>query len=294
MSLNVALVCPDPQIRQKAARAFDRAPQDWDIDFYSAPPLDADVVVLGPGVEGAGIRFDPEHPDRLLEDVRKTTRPSASLVAVTSASRGLGVTSVALHLAAAAATGAERTLLVDLDRTWRGVAARLGFPHTSKTWAHATDPDAFSLVASPVAGGFHALLAPSVETEAPAARDVLRLATQRSRCVIIDLPADGPVEEVVPLCSSAILLVAPSWEGAERARSVASTFPSPPVFVANRLGAGSDIPLRDLEAKLGAPFACELPYTPSLRDSEDDGRLMVRPSSRWCRRVAGIYSRLLA
>jgi hypothetical protein len=294
MPLNVALVCTDATVRARAAEALDGAPADWSIGFYGSPPPSADVIVVGPGGGGPGVCFDPEHPERLLPAIEDALGPRPAVVAVTSATRGLGVTTLALHLAAAAARRGPDAALVDLDRAWQGARNRTGIAASCKTWGSVTGDRDVELAATPVPGGFRLLAAPSLGEPAPEPAVSIRAGARRFGRVVLDLPSDGPLAAVLPLCSTAIVVVAPTQEGAERAGTFASALGEvPAVFVLNRLGAGSDVTLRSLERPLGRPIAYELPCTPSLRDAEDQHRLLDRTSNRWLRRVRELASKVL-
>ena len=173
-SLNVAVVSRDPTVRLAAARAFDQAPSSWNVHLHEATPQDADVLVFGADLRDQAqgeILFDPADGADVIEEVRRSIASVRSKVfVVTGAGRGVGVTSLALHLAAGAAR--ERsTCFLDLDLAW-GAADRLGIHADHRSWSDVSDgEDDFRMAALPVAGGFRALLAPAGGPSATGAPD---------------------------------------------------------------------------------------------------------------------------
>jgi hypothetical protein len=57
------------------------------------------------------------------------------------------------------------------------------------------------------------------------------------------------------------------------------------LLVSNRCGPGGETTRAELQAIIGRRVALELPCAPSLRDAEDDGRLLTSRLSPWVRRV---------
>jgi hypothetical protein len=274
--LHVAIVSHDQALRSEVARAFDRAPVGWDVDIYDSTPPDADVVVATPDVDVRGaVRFDPAEPERVIEDIARATRGPGCVVAVTSASRGCGVTTVALHLAGALARTA-RTCLVDLDSEW-SASARLGADDARRYNGESGDDLIVSCI--PVAGGFRVLLAPG---DGPAPnRDAVDELAAHFESVVVDAPAGETFESVVPACKWIVLLIAPTATGLERARLLMSRHPGAPwVPVVNRLGPGGELGPGALSRALGRRIALELPVCAAVRDAEDRGGLA---NLRWTR-----------
>jgi len=225
----------------------------------------------------------------------RVDRSGIGCLIVTSASRGVGVSSVALHLAAVVASR-RGTCLVDLDRTWRGASARLGLPEDRRTWADCDGSEAsFRSCALPVKGGFRFVSSPIAEaTTRIDASSLLDVAASCFPNVVVDLPADAPGRDaVLESADGFLVVVAPSSEGVKRAAQAASSLPQAPTgFILNRLGGGSDLPTTELAQRLGHRIAAELPCTPALRDAEDDHLLLDRPWSRWTRRLNRVAAAL--
>jgi hypothetical protein len=205
-------------------------------------------------------------------------------ILVTGASRGVGVTTVALHLAAAAVTLKRSTCVVDLDRTWSGAAERLALKPDVKRWdAFDGGESTLLLSALPVRGGFRLLVPPAPQRPAPSVDELITAACLFFEVTVVDLPGGDvcPLERV----DRAALVVSPSRPGTRRA--AATSLPAGPVaFVVNRLGRGGDIPSDEVQRSLGHRVAMELPQTPALRDAEDEGALLSQPWSRWRCRIA--------
>ena len=158
-ALRIAVVSNDPDIRLEAARAFDEAPASWSVSLHTSAPEDVDIVVLGPDAVGDGIPFDPADPKSVVEEIEsRTVAREGPVIVVTSASGGVGATSLALHLAAALAP-AVRVGFIELAP---GAALRLGFaPNEHLTWADLDESsESIARCFLPVAPGFRALLAP--------------------------------------------------------------------------------------------------------------------------------------
>lgn len=291
-TIHVAVVSRDPALRIEVARAFDAAPVSWDVKLYEKPPEDADVIVATPEVDCPGaLPFDPSRPEDILAAVATTTRVDGRVIVVTSASGGSGVTSVALHLAALAA---HRTTacFVDLDTTW-SACDRLGLPPDARTWAGADD-DARTLQgnALPVAPGLRALIAP----RGKGAVDRHRVAPLAAECferVIVDAPPGGHIGSVLEEAYCGVLVVPPSIPAARRAREFLDAHRDPRwAVVINRLGPGGEVTRSGLQRVIGCRIAVELPCSPSLRDREDEGRLLTASWSRWARGLRRLYQAL--
>ncbi|MGH2827411.1 MAG: hypothetical protein ACRDKF_10620 [Actinomycetota bacterium] len=274
--LHIAVVSDDPRIRLAAARAFDGAPPEWRVTLHSQAPSSADVVVLGPDAGGQGIPFDPGDPQRVIDEIesRQAARAGA-VIAVTAPSGGLGVTSLALHLAAALAPRCS-VGYVDLAG---GAGLRMGLePGGHRTWAEIDDDtDSVRLCALPMGGGFRALFAPD---EGGDSALVVKRARRAFDLVVVDATVEA-APEVLHDADAAVLVTAPTVPGAHRAAALLEAWPNldwAPVTV--RTGPGGETTCNQLAAILQRRVALELPCCAALRDAEDDGRLV---SLRWTR-----------
>lgn len=290
-TLNVAVVSRDPVVRLAAARAFDDAPPSWAVHLHDTRPPEADVVVFGTDVEREakdGIVFDPSDAGRVVDAVKRSMSSARTKTfAVVGAGRGVGVTSLALHLSAAAARTHE-TCFVDLDLEW-GAAARLGMPEDHLSWYGAAGDRDPRLAGLPVTGGFRALLAPTTGSSPPGEEDVkatVRGASGSFDRVFVDC-ADGPcLDAFVDLVDACVLVVPASPAGARRAVRILNSFETARwAIVLNRLGPGGETTRTELHRLLGRRSAVELPCAPALRDSEDDDELLSTPWSRYVRAV---------
>jgi cellulose biosynthesis protein BcsQ len=277
-NLEVAVVSNDPDARMAAARAFDSAPISWSVALHREAPTDADVVVLGPDMEGEGIRFDLEDADSLVERIEEAAARSGRAIVVSGVGRGVGCTSIALHLAAEFARTHE-TLFVDLDCSF-GAADRLGFEGDHATWADCGDSRAELEAATvPVAGGFRVLLAPQ---EARPPKDLLTRACAAFERVVVDCPYEGPLDDSLTLADAAVVVIPSTAVGARRLERIARRFERiPHALVANRTGPGSEVARSKMSRVIGRSVAVELPASGRLRDAEDEGRLFTSPLSRW-------------
>ena len=168
-------------------------------------------------------------------------------ISITSRSGGVGVTSIALHLALELATRGSRTCVVDPQDSG-GVRARL-----------LLDPTAPERAPIPVAGGF------SVATNPDPGPGFDRVVF------------DGPGGED----AYTILVSAPSPVGALRALPAVS---GARMVVINRVGPGGETTRAALASLLDVVVS-ELPVCASLRDAEDLGRLLTRGWTRWSRAI---------
>ena len=288
----VAIVAREPGMRMAAASAFDAAPSDWLVDLYTAPPAEWDVLLVCPDVTEAiqgGIRFDPANPAEVLAEIpgRASTRGTPT-VAVTGACRGCGVTSLALHLSAAFVPLTD-VCYIDLDRRW-GAAQRLGLePFATKTWdAFDGSPESLRACALPVRGGFRALFSPfgKEDAERPDEGQLLSRADALFGAVVADVPSPCAFERAAPHCEVFVLVLPPTRPAAGRARRLIDSWPQLNwLLVSNRCGPGGETTRAELQAIIGRRVALELPCAPSLRDAEDDGRLLTSRLSPWVRRV---------
>ena len=290
----VAIVGRDPELRLHAARAFDRAPIDWAVRLFETVPSDADAVVVCPDMDAVGIEFDPENPQRVLDDVAKklSVRFAGLVVNVAGVGGGVGTTTIALHLSAALARRGP-TCYVELDPN-RAARFRLDLGQEVPTW-DAADPseDGLMRAAIPVEGGFRVLLAPD-EIREPDVGSLLNRCTTSFRHVVVDLGSDRHSQ--VTIDSPSLLVMPPSVVAAQRVRESADGRPERRwAIVTNRVGPGSEATRKRLEQICGRSIDVELPCSPALRDREDEGRLLRSAWSPWCRRIdrlaAGIATR---
>jgi hypothetical protein len=272
--------------RLAIARALDAAPSEWSIEFSSGGCPPSGLCVAAADALDApvdAIRFDPQRPNELVPAIANRLRArSPRVVIVTGASRGCGVTTVALHLAGVIASRC-RTCFVDLDRSW-GARDRLGLPENALTWGSGDLENALL----PVAGGFRALISPGDNSPPPP--DLVQGLVSRFESVVVDAP--DHVQETEPV-RAAVLVVSPTDEGARRARRMLAESPDLPwVCVSNRLGPGGETTRSELERVMGRRFALELPCTPALRDVEGE-RLLRSVSHRWVRRLDALGEGIL-
>ena len=239
--------------------AFDRAPAHWEVTLHEERPRDADAIVLLPGIPGDGFSFDPEDPQRVIDEIRAAPGPRRNVVGVWGPLPGAGATSVAVHLAAALARYQD-SYLIDLD-PWRGAARWFACPPPD------SDVQDDELRARPVPGGFRL-----VEGDLP----VDRLGASR---VVVD----GPHAAVRRAgCGRNVIVVPSGRTGVERAAEMLATIDlGPSAIVVNRTGWGGELTSSAIQRSLGHRVALELPFSPGLRDAEDRARLMTSPLSPW-------------
>jgi len=290
--VHVAVVSRDPVMRMEAARAFDAAPPAWHVTMHEEPPPTADVTVVTPEVEHAGaVVFDPERPEDVLAAVSAETSAPGRVIVVTSPSRGTGVTSVALHLAALARR-AGPACFVDLDTTW-SAADRLGLPGDARTWADAGDAlGSIEQSALPVAPGLRVLLAPRGRGAADRSRVAARAAGAFER-VVVDAPPGDYLRPVLEDAYCCVLVVPPTIPSARRAHEFLDSHRGLRWgVVVNRLGPGGEVTRAGLQRVIGCRIAVELPCSPALRDREDEAGLLTTPWSRWARALRLLYMAL--
>ncbi len=293
-SLRVALVSRDQTVRLAAARAFDAAPASWCVELYESVPEDADVVVYGPDIAGGrGIYFDPACPERVVDEVESAAASArARSIVVTSPSGGTGVTSVGLHLAAAAARRGP-ACYVELNEASSAVD-RLGFEgESTRTWADVDESrESLRRAAVPVAGGFRVLLSPGPQSD-PDIPELLRRTHAEFERIVVDSVDGARLEVALELADAAVLVMPPTLPGARRAARLLTRFPEVPWLVAtNRMGPGGETTRAGLQRVLGRRIAVELPCSPALRDAEDRGALVRSAWSRWKRGVERLYGAL--
>jgi hypothetical protein len=280
-SLEVAVVTRDPEARLAAARAFDVAPASWTVSLHHERPDSADVVVLGPDVEGEGIRFDAESAASLVDEIMATTVRTGSVTVVSGVGRGVGCTTVGLHLSAEFARERD-TCFVDLDTSF-GAADRLGIDGEHLTWSDVDDsPESLQRASLPVQGGFRVLLAPTHAASPELPVDLLARVAGAFDRVVVDCPWDGPLGPALASAQAAVVVVPASAAGALRLERVVDRFERIPyALVAIRTGPGSDVNKMKFARVSGRSVAVELPCCGRLRDAEDEGRLFTSPFSRW-------------
>lgn len=282
-ALNVAVVSRDSTIRLEAARAFDSAPQHWTVALHHTLPADADVVVAGADMDiEADAVFDPAQPGRVIDDVMKAAGRSigARIFTVTGPSGGIGVTSVALHLARTSARAAS-TCLADCDLDW-GAGYRLGLPDDARTWAEAGDSEeALLRAALPVPGGFRVLASPG-DSRPPDHGMVLEAAKTHFDRIVVDAGRALTAPDLLKAADAVVLVLAPTAPSAHRTRDVLQRLaPGRVAIVTNRIGPGGETNRSEIERIIGCKVALELPCDRRLRDAEDDGRLLASHWSRW-------------
>ena len=280
-ALRIAVVSNDPDVRLDAARAFDEAPASWSVSLHTSAPDGFDFVVLGPDAEGDGIPFDPSDPARVVEEIKsRSSAREGAVIVVTSASGGVGTTSLALHLAAALAPVA-RIGFIELAP---GAGLRLGLaPGEHLTWADLDETkDSVARCFLPVGPGFRALLAPHDGSDAEL---VLKQARPAFDLLVVDAP---PRTASIALSETdaSVLVMGPTVPQAHRARALLEEWPDIEwAVVTNRMGRGGETTRSQLCDLLGRPVSLELACCPALRDAEDDGRLV---SLRWTRYGRGV------
>jgi len=283
--LRIAAVSDDENNRLLLARAFDLAPPSWSVTLHHDVPPDADVVVCGPDrhVDGS-VTFDPSRPDKLIADIaaRAVTSPGRCILVV-GATGGCGATSVAVHLA-----GASKACLI--EATDGDVRRRLSM-ESARSFTIDRDGEPVELSALPVAPGFRVLLRPS----AAPVEDV-RGVVEKSAAVFDHVVIDAPEPCVGELAGSGaigVLVLPPSRPGALRAKTILDRHPTTRwAIVTNRLGPGGALRRRALEELLERRIAVELPCSATLRDAEDDGRLLTSSMSPWLWQIKRLWRAL--
>ena len=268
-----------------AARAFDAAPASWLVRLYDAEPEGADVVVYGPdAASDDGLVFDPSHPERILEEIGARTA-RARVVLVTGGGRGVGVTSICLHLAAA--SSADRsTCVIDFDPS-HGAAHRLGIGAEVGFESDASD---LELAAIPVPGGFRVVWA---DGEHEKSSELVESAALLFDRLVLDVPDGCDLAGLLARADAAVMVIAPSPTSVLRAATVLESNGDVPwATVLNRLGPGGEIRREQLERTLGRRIAVEFPCTPSLRDCEERCSLLTSKVLRWTRRLDDLHRAL--
>lgn len=265
MTLRVAIVCPEPELRMTAVKAFDRAPLDWDLRLVSEPTTDADVLV-SVGVDAPGaLTMDPSEPEGIVNEILQVSS-KPDVIFVVGSSGGCGATSVALHLAAALAR-MKRVNVVDLHPEG-GAALRLGL--TSDQIPLEDGP-----LVLPVAGGFRLAFGPEGSSDG-----CLEIAKAAADKVVVDAPREL-VAEFDPR-ARIVLVMTPTLPSVRKGARLLEQHPELTwVPLTNRTGPGSETTRVDIERLLGRRLALELPCSPGLRDAEDGLRLLTSPLSPW-------------
>lgn len=290
----VALHAVDPDRRLALVRAFEGAPSSWDVFLWNGAG-DFDVRVSDAPSSENDICFDPADPQRAVASVGEVlARTIRRAVAVTGARRGCGVTTLALHLAAAWSS-ANDVALLDLDNR-SSLRARLGLPDDARHWGgrdvtNEGRPPSLS-AALPHAAGFRLYLAPPDGDGDPS--PVVSAAWMRHEFVLVDAPEGDWRDLALSMCSSAILVIPPSHQGIAHARSVLEEYPTVTwSCVVNRLGTGGEFTARHVSHALDRSVSVELPCSPYLRDREDQHRLLTVRWSRYFRRTLRVASALV-
>lgn len=282
MTLKVAIVSRDEDVRAAAARTFGSAPAQWEVALHTDEPGDADVVVHGADLaERGGLVFDPKRPEDALRAVEAAAGAGRTYV-VAAAVGGAGATTVALHLTAALAPACCAELA--------GPSTRLGLPNDARTWLPRDDDR--SLQGLPVAG-IHVLRAPD-PCPAPESFPLEEAHASFDR-LVLDAGARRDLDPVLARCDAAIVVTTPTRPSCLAARELVERFAETRwTVVVNRLGPGGQIMRGGLEQLLGRRVAIELPCCPALRDAEDEARLLTGSWRRWTRGVARVAAALEA
>lgn len=287
--LRIAVVSNDPDVRLAAASAFDHAPASWVVSLHTSVPNEADVVVLGPDAGGDGILFDPAYPRRAIDEIRsQISAREGAVIVVSSASGGVGSTSIALHLAAAI-TPAARVGFIELAP---GAGPRLGLtPGKHLTWADLDESkESIARCFLPVAPGFRALFAPEDGGDPGV---ILKRARKAFDLLVVDAPARC-ASVVMSEADAAVLVMGPSLPQVHRVRAFIDDWPDLDcAVVVNRLGRGGETTRAQLADHVGRPISLEVPCCPALRDAEDDGRLLSLTWTRYGRAVARLADALV-
>ena len=288
-ALRIAVVSNDPDVRLEAARAFDVAPASWSVSLHTSAPEDVDIVVLGPDAEGEGIPFDPADPKAVIDEIKsRTGAREGSVIVVTSASGGVGATSLALHLAAALAPAA-RVGFIELEP---GAALRLGLaPGEHLTWSDLDESnESVARCFLPVAPGFRALLAPEDGGDPGPA---LKRSRSTYDLLVVDAPA-RVASAALGEADASVLVMGPSVPQGYLACMFIEEWPDLDcAVVINRLGRGGETTRAQLADLVGRPMSLELPCSPALRDAEDDGRLVSLKWTRYGRAVTRLADALV-
>ena len=209
----------------------------------------------------------------VVPDSSGKTPSTCRTIAVVGGTGGCGATTIAFHLARAFAR--NTTTCVIEGASDAGCAERMALDRAAlKTWDGAATPGELRLSALPMKGGFRAAFAPASGSIDDATVGVF---TQLFETLVVEAPPAGSL----PTPTISLLVVAASAPGARRARAFVE---GADAIIINRTGAGGLATRRYLEARLGARAALELPHCPSLRDAEDEGRLL-REGATWSRRL---------
>ena len=270
-------------MRLQLARAFDAAPAGWDVTLHDSPPDNADVLVAGPDTKvGGAIRFDPTDPQGLITAIEESSaRQATGPMVVVGACGGCGATTLAVHLAAVG-----KACLI--DASGGDIRRRLDMPG-AKSWAPALTGEAVELSALPVAPGFRVLLSPG-DGERDLTR-VLDLAGKSFPDVLVETSHAG-LDRIAPP-RVGVLVATPTRPSCESAAEIVAAHTETRwAIVTNRVGSGSSLTKRRLEAIVGRKLAVELPCSPALRDAEDSGRLVTSPLSVWLWQVKRLWRAL--
>lgn len=211
------------------------------------------------------------------------------VIAVTSTG-GCGATTVAVHLARELARK-ESSTVVDLDLSFRGVAARLGIDTPdAKSWADidVDDPLSLRLAALPVPGGFRVLLAPVRPV-----RPDLDVICSTGGNVVLDVPPAAPLEKVLPHTSAGVLVVDRTPIAAERARKVLHRSPEMAwAVVVNATAPRSGFARSQIADLVGLPVSLCLPFSAAVREAEGRKTLVSRVASPWSWGIARLANAL--
>ncbi len=266
--IRVGLVASSQEEREGLATAFDHAPISWDVSFLEDIDGDTDVVVGCSASDGIDIVFDPSNIEAMFSQVALLAARPTTLIVVTSACGGVGVTTIAVHLARSIAARAE-VCYVDIDPEGGG-AARLGMP--SDVCRFHPDEELRTVPHE----GFRCVFASRTPSAAVTA------AVELFPVVIVDAPRCA-WSEVADLAATSIVVTPPTIPGVVRTKVLLERIPSPRIVVSNRIGPGGDRTDKELARELGCSFDLRLATCARLRDAEDAADLVCGFTSRWAR-----------
>jgi secretion/DNA translocation related CpaE-like protein len=290
---------------------------------YSRPPrTESEVIVVGFADEaaalwdlaaaaGAGrVAVLPDGAAWLAEYLSRARRrkTAGKMVAVRSASGGVGASALSGWLAAAAARSGTATVLVDGDPLGGGLASALGAADIpGLVWPDLAEVrgsvNPVQLAASlPVAGGFSLLSWPAVGDEvlhgmpeSVVATEVISAATGAFGLVLVDAGRLRVEPDLGAVADDIVLVVRADAHSQRAAASAvaatAGTGARLHLVVRGPLPAGVDEQL--VSERLGVPLAGYLPHLRTAHAAQRDGRLLDLVSARRVRKLcAGLLDRL--
>jgi MinD-like ATPase involved in chromosome partitioning or flagellar assembly len=250
------------------------------------------IVETGFAVSAADVLVLPQPPETLLFAIRKAAvgatghSEKGKVVTVFSPKGGSGKTVLATNLAAATATSAIETLLIDLDLQFGdsaltvGVSPRATIADLAASTGDITLDKLRTFVSSDPRTGLAVLPAPSRPEEADLVGAsqlgaVLSAARGGYSAVVVDTGPlfDGAMLAALDHSDQLLLVCNPEVTSLKNVRIGLETidrlgFARGRVsIVANRLGAAGGVSRADIEQALDAPVAFELPDDPAVPNS---------------------------